>query len=108
LSGHFDGVHRTGVEAGTAIGAGIGIDYPDITLFRDGADRTGIVTGSTVDAFIRNMISHRIHLLCSGMGSLHISIIWRIYTPPSSALSTLKESLSDLGDKALAIGVVML
>jgi hypothetical protein len=72
LSGSFDGVHRTGVLTGAAIGAGIGIDYPDITLLRDSTDGTGIVAGTTVDAFVSDSIGHGIHLLCSGMGSLHL------------------------------------
>jgi hypothetical protein len=75
LSGHLDGVHRTGVLTGAAIGAEIGIDYPNVPLFGDSADGTAIVAGTTVDTFVSDMIGHRIHLLCSGMRSLHIQAL---------------------------------
>jgi len=70
LSGSFDAVYGTAVNASAAIGASIGVDYADITLLSNGAERTGVVAGTTVDAFISNSIGQGIHLLFFKIGSM--------------------------------------
>jgi major membrane immunogen (membrane-anchored lipoprotein) len=70
LSGSFDAVYGTAVNASAAIGASIGVNYADITLLRDSAERTGVVAGATVDAFISNSIGQGIHLLFFKIGSM--------------------------------------
>jgi hypothetical protein len=70
LSFRFDGVHGTAVNASATIGALIRVDNTDITLLGDSHERTGVVASTTVDAIVSDMISHWIHLLYSGIGSM--------------------------------------
>jgi hypothetical protein len=68
LSGSLDGVHGATVNTSAAIGALVGVDNADITLLCNGAQRTGVVAGTTVDAFFSNSIGQGIHLLFFKIG----------------------------------------
>jgi hypothetical protein len=68
LLGSFDAVYGAAVNASAAIGALIGVDHADITLLCNGAQRTGIVAGTAVDAFFSNGIGQGIHLLFFKIG----------------------------------------
>ena len=63
LLGSFDAVYGTAVNASAAIGAIVGVDDALIALLCNGAQRTGVVAGTAVDAFISNGIGQGIHLL---------------------------------------------
>ena len=63
LSGSFDAVYGAAINASAAIGALIGVDNADITLFCNGAQRTGVVASTAVDAFVSDGIGQGIHLL---------------------------------------------
>jgi hypothetical protein len=70
LSGSLDGVHGAAVNASAAIGASIGVDDANIALLGDSAQRTGVVAGTTVDAFFSDGIGQGIHLLFVKIGSM--------------------------------------
>ncbi len=56
-------VYRAGINAGTAVDAGISINGALVARFADGVHRTGFVAGATVDALFGNRMSQGLHLL---------------------------------------------
>jgi hypothetical protein len=70
LSGSLDGVHGATVDASAAIGALFSVNDADVAFFCNGAHRTGVVAGTTVDAFFSNGIGQGIHLLFFKIGNM--------------------------------------
>lgn len=56
--GCADGAHRTGVDTGTAVDAGVTVDFVLVTSRGDCIHRAGIDTGTAVSTVIRNNVSH--------------------------------------------------
>ena len=62
----MNGIHRAGIDASSAVDAGIGIDGTLVTRFTNGVNRAGIVAGAAVNALFGNRVGQDIHLLRNG------------------------------------------
>jgi hypothetical protein len=84
----FDGFDGADVNASAAVGAGISVDHADFAHFGDGAQRAGVVTGTTVDAIVSNDMGQGIHLLFFGIVSSWTLSSMADTTTPFYILST--------------------
>jgi hypothetical protein len=69
-----NGVHRAGIDASSAVDAGIGIDGTLVTRFTDGVNRAGIIAGAAVNALFGNRVGQDIHLLRSGLFGIQLGL----------------------------------